>query len=174
MTEQIAIADWAALDEFLTLKPETSDLTDFVGAIVDNDALATLQRRCTGKGWTLHARPTDDKWYITGIHAKRELGKLIAGAPKTEGHYHYTIRYGTPLYRAESADYKTWLWQQMRAGNTDVMQVLHEIMNGVYVGCDVYIDGPNAAGVVAAAGYLLNQYKGDNLPILAEVCKVAA
>ncbi len=174
MTEQIAIADWAALDEFLTLKPETSDITDFVGAIVDAPSLAILQKRCNALGWTLHARPADTKWYITGVHAQRVLGKLIAGAPKTEGHYHYTIRYGTPLYRAESADYKTWLWKQMQAGNADIMQTLHEIMNGVYVGCDVYVDGPNAAGIVAAAGYLLNQYKGDKLPILAEVKKVPA
>lgn len=174
MTEQIAIADWAALDEFLTLKPETSDITDFVGAIVDNQALAILQKRCNALGWTLHARPADTKWYIAGVQAKRELGKLIAGAPKSEGRYHYTIRYGTPLYRAESADYKTWLWQQMKAGNADIMQALHEIMNGVYVGCDVYVDGPNADGIVAAAGYLLNQYKGDKLPILAEAKKVAA
>lgn len=170
----VTIDSWDQLDAMLTLDPATSDLTQFVGAIVTVDALNTLQKRCQAKGWTLHARQGGDGWYVSGIEAKRTFGKLIAGGKKDDGHYHYEIKPGTPLHRPESATYKAWLWQQMQAGNADVVRALYEVFNGAWVGCDVYVFGPNADGVVAAAGYLMNNYNGESLPILAEPKKVTA
>lgn len=154
----------------------TADLTAFVGAIVDNDVLGVLQGRCVALGWTLHTLPSDDKWYITGMSAKREMGKIIAGGKPEEGHYHYTIKPGTPLYHrsADSKAYKAWLWPKMQddTGDADVLAALYTIINGAWVGCDVYVDGPNADVVAAAAGYLLNQYRGKTLPIWGGVRKV--
>lgn len=168
----VTIENWDQLDAMLTLDPATSDLTQFVGAIVAADDLGTLQKRCVEKGWTLHARETGDGWYVTGIEAKRTFGKLIEGNKKDEGHYHYEIKPGTPLHRLVSPTYKTWLWQQMQAGNVDIIRALHEVFNGAWVGCDVYVFGPNASGVIAAAGYLMQRYDGETLPILAEPGKV--
>lgn len=152
------------------LDPATADLTDFVGANVDSDALAILQSRCNALNWTLHARQADEKWHITGYHAHREFGKIIAGAATNAGHYHYVIKPGTPLYfkATDDAAYKRWIWAKMQDGETGdaaVIAELYVIINGAWVGCDVYVDGPHASMVVAAAGYLLNQYKDTKPPL---------
>lgn len=153
-----------------TLDPETADLTDFVGANVDNDALAILQKRCNALNWTLHAKPSDDKWHITGYHAQRCFGKIIAGAATNAGHYHYVVKPGTPLYFSapDDAAYKRWIWAKMQDGETGdaaVIAELYAIINGAWVGCDVYVDGPHASMVVAAAGYLLNHYTDTKPPL---------
>lgn len=153
-----------------TLDPATADLTDFVGAIVDNDTLAILQQRCNALNWTLHTLPADAKWRITGYHAQRCFGKIIAGAATNAGHYHYVIKPSTPLYFKASDDvaYKRWIWAKMQEGETGdatVLAELYVIINGAWVGCDVYVDGPYAAMVVAAAGYLLNHYTDTKPPL---------
>lgn len=159
-----------ALEAELRPDPRTGDLTFFVGAIVAADALAVLQKRCDEKGWTLHTRPSDSKWYVSGMEARREFGKLIVGAAPDEGHYHYVIKPGTPLYHkaADHKAYKSWLWPKMQedTGDAAVLGELYTIINGAWVGCDVYVDGLHADAVIAAAGWLLNQYKGKGLPIL--------
>jgi len=152
------------------LLPVTDDLTDFVGAIVDTEVLAILQERCNALNWTLHAIPSGEKWYITGYHARRVMGKLIVGAAANEGHYHYVIKPGTPLYfRApDDAAYKRWIWAKMQdseTGDAAVLGELYVIINGAWVGCDVYVDGPYAAMVLAAAGYLLNHYTDTKPPL---------
>jgi hypothetical protein len=102
------------------------------------------------------------------IVIQREFGKIIAGGNPGEGHYHYIIKPGNPLYqRLPSAqDYKRWIWPKM-SEDADVLAELYTIINGAFVGCDVYVDGPHADAVVGAAGYLFNQYGGKLLPILA-------
>lgn len=159
-----------ALEAELAPLPLTDDLTCFVGAIVDDDVLEVLQQRAIAERWTLHTLPSDDKWYISGLTARREFGKLIVGAAPDAGHYHYVIKSGTPLYHkaADHKAYKSWLWTKMQedTGDAAVLAELYTIINGAWVGCDVYIDGPNADAVIAAAGWLLNQYKDKGLPIL--------
>ncbi len=161
-----------ALEVELTPLPVTDDLTCFVGAIVAPDVLEVLQERATAQGWTLHTLPSGDKWYITGIEAPATpMGKIIAGGAPDEGHYHYIIKPGTPLYHraADFKAYKQWLWPKMQndTGDAAVLAELYTIINGAWVGCDVYVDGPHADAVVAAAGWLLNQYAGQGLPIFA-------
>lgn len=159
----------ATVEATLHPDPATADLCCFVGAIVPSDVLSVLQSRCVALGWALHTLPSDSKWYVTGMSAKREMGKLIVGAAPDEGHYHYVIKPGTPLcHRAKDATaYKLWLWPKMQeqGGDAAVLAELYTIVNGAWVGCDVYVDGPNADMVMAAAGWLLNQYKGKELPI---------
>lgn len=169
--EALTQSSWDTLEHELTPEPTTADLTLFVGAIVDNDALAILQSRCNDLGWSLHTRPSAEKWYVSGIAAQRDFGKIIVGAPENEGNYHYTIRPGTPLYHRTNDinTYKAWLWSKIQdddQADDTVVNALFEVVNGAWVGCDVYVDGPNADGVVAAAGWLMNQYKGKALPIL--------
>lgn len=152
------------------LLPITDDLTDFVGAIVDDDTLAILQERCNALNWTLHALPSAEKWYVTGYHARRVMGKLIVGAATNAGHYHYVIKPGTPLYfkAPDDAAYKRWIWAKMQdseTGDAAVLAELYVIINGAWVGCDVYIDGPYASMVLAAAGYLLNHYQETKPPL---------
>lgn len=160
-----------ALEAELNPDPATADLTDFVGAIVTTDTLAVLQQRATVNGWTLHTLPSDDRWYITGLDARREFGKLIVGAAPDAGHYHYVIKPDTPLHNPalDFKAYKQWLWPKMQetTGDAAVLYELYTIINGAWVGCDVYIDGPNADAVLAAAGWLLNQYADKRLPLLA-------
>jgi len=162
-------------DAALSPEPATSDLTHFVGAIVRSDTLNVLQGRCVALGWTLHTLPADDKWYITGMSAKREMGKIIAGGKPEEGHYHYAIKPWTPLYHrtTDSKAHNQWLWPKMQddTGDADVLAALYTIINGAWVGCDVYVDGPNADVVMAAAAYLLNQYRDKTLPIWGGVRK---
>jgi len=98
------------------------------------------------------------------------MGKLIVGAAANEGHYHYVIKPGTPLYfRApDDAAYKRWIWAKMQdseTGDAAVLGELYVIINGAWVGCDVYVDGPYAAMVLAAAGYLLNHYTDTKPPL---------
>lgn len=152
------------------LLPITDDLTDFVGAIVDDDTLAILQERCNALNWTLHALPSAEKWYVAGYHARRVMGKLIVGAATNAGHYHYVIKPGTPLYfkAPDDAAYKRWIWAKMQdseTGDAAVLAELYVIINGAWVGCDVYIDGPYASMVLAAAGYLLNHYQETKPPL---------
>lgn len=152
------------------LDPVTADLTDFVGAIVDSGTLAILQKRCNALKWTLHTLPAGDQWHVTGYHAQRELGKIIAGAATNEGHYHYVIKPGTPLHlkAPDDAAYKRWIWAKMQdsdTGDAAVIAELYAIINGAWVGCDVYVDGPHASMVVAAAGYLFNQYQDTKPPL---------
>lgn len=152
------------------LLPITDDLTDFVGAIVDNETLDILQERCNALNWTLHTLPSGEKWYVTGYQARRDMGKLIAGGSPTEGHYHYVIKPGTPLYfkAPDDAAYRRWIWAKMQdneTGDAAVLAELYVIINGPWVGCDVYVDGPYAAMVVAAAGYLLNHYTDIKPPL---------
>lgn len=160
-----------ALEAELSPDPMDADVTAFVGAIVNADTLAALQQRATANGWTLHTRPSDTKWYITGLDARREFGKLIVGAAPDAGHYHYTIKPGTPLHNPalDFKAYKQWLWPKMQndTGDAAVLAELYTIINGPWVGCDVYVDGPNADVVMAAAGWLLNQYTDKRLPLLA-------
>lgn len=161
-------ASWQALDEELTLDPRTSALTDFAGAIVTDTELDELQWRCINAGLTLHALPSDDKWYIVGADGKaNKVGKIVCGAAPDTGHYHYVIKPETPLYQrtVDFDSYKRWLWTQMKDDGV-VLNEMYTIINGAWVGCDVYVDGPNADGVVAAAGWLLNQYNVDGLPIM--------
>ena len=153
-----------------TLDPTTADLTDFVGAIVDNETLAILQQRCNALNWTLHTLPADAKWYVTGYHVQRCFGKIIAGAATNAGHYHYVIKPGTPLYfkAPDESAYKRWIWAKMQdseTGDAAVLAELYVIINGAWVGCDVYVDGPHASMVVAAAGYLFNQYNDTKPPL---------
>jgi len=161
-------ASWQMLDEELTLDPRTSALTDFAGAIVTDTELDELQWRCINAGLTLHALPSDDKWYVTGADGKaNKVGKIVCGAAPDTGHYHYVIKPETPLYQrtADFDSYKRWLWTRMKDDGV-VLNEMYTIINGAWVGCDVYVDGPNADGVVAAAGWLLNQYNVDGLPIM--------
>lgn len=166
-----------ALEAELAPHPATGDLTSWVGAIVSADDLAVLQRRCTENRWTLHTLPSGDKWYISGIDAKCDLGRIIAGGAPDEGHYHYVIKPGTPLYHrdADFKAYKQWLWPKMQndTGDAAVLYELYTIINGAWCGADVYVDGPNADAVVAAAGWLMNQYIGKGLPIFAAPDKKA-
>lgn len=100
---------------------------------------------------------------------QRTFGKIIAGGKPGKHNYRYIIKPGQPLYRKESADYKRWLWSKMQDDeNADdkVINALYEVINGAWVGCDVYVDGPNASAVVAAAGYLLNQYTSTQMPLV--------
>lgn len=158
------------LEAELNPDPATADLTGFVGAIVTAADLAVLQKRATALGWTLHTLPSDTKWYISGLFAPRDFGKLVAGGAPDAGHYHYIIKPNTPLHNPalDFKAYKSWLWTKMSpsAGDAAVLYELYTIVNGAWVGCDVYVDGPNADAVVAAAGWLLNQYKGKALPLL--------
>lgn len=152
------------------LDPITADLTGFVGAIVDNETLDILQQRCNALNWTLHTLPAGDQWYITGYHAQRELGKIIAGAATNAGHYHYVIKPGTPLHfkALDDAAYKRWIWAKMQdsdTGDAAVLSELYVIINGAWVGCDVYVDGPHASMVVAASGYLFNHYQDTKPPL---------
>ncbi len=168
---QATLDSWDTLEATLTPDPATADLTDFVGAIVGKAALDTIQKRCTEKGWTLHAKAAGDKWYIVGMDAKcREWGNLKVGWSETEGHYHYAIKAKTPLYRASETGYKAWLWDKMQK-DAAVLHELYVIVNGAYVGCDVYIDGPNASVVMAAVAYLIKEYKSDGLPMFMNTAK---
>lgn len=159
-----------ALEAELHPEPATADLTAFVGAIVTAADLAVLQQRATALGWTLHTLPSDAKWYISGLFAPRAFGKLVAGAAPDAGHYHYIIKAGTPLHNPalDFNAYKKWLWPKMQndTGDASILYELYAIINGAWVGCDVYVDGPNADAVVAAAGWLMNQYQGKALPLL--------
>lgn len=150
--------------------PATADLTDFVGVVVNSEDLAILQERCNALTWTLHTQPDGDKWRVTGYHAQRCFGKIIAGAATNEGHYHYVIKPGTPLYfkAPDNAAYKRWIWAKMQdseTGDAAVLSELYVIINGAWVGCDVYVDGPHASMVVAAAGYLFNNYQDTKPPL---------
>lgn len=159
-----------ALEAELRPDPRTGDLTSFVGAIVTGEDLAVLQQRATANRWVLHTLPSGDKWYISGLTARSEFGRIIAGGAPDAGHYHYTIKPGTPLYNSalDFKQYKRWLWAKMSptAGDAAVLAELYTIINGAWVGSDVFVDGPNADAVVAAAGWLMNQYADKELPIL--------
>lgn len=158
-----------ALEAELRPDPRTGDLTNFVGAIVTSEDLAVLQQRATANRWTLHTLPSGDKWYISGLTARCDFGRIIAGGAPDEGHYHYVIKPATPLYHraANFTAYKQWLWPKMQndTGDAAVLAELYTIINGAWAGCNVYVDGPHADAVVAAAGWLLNQYQGKELPI---------
>lgn len=103
-------------------------------------------------------------------HVQREFGKIIAGGKPSKHSYRYVIKPGTPLYRRERDEqaYKRWLWSSMNdeSGSAEVLYELYVIINGAWVGCDVYVEGPFASGVVAAAGYLMNQYTGEQMPLV--------
>lgn len=165
-----AVESLTTLEEELTLDPLTDDAVLFVGAIITQEELDALQKRASANGNTLHARPSGDKWYVTGYSVRAMSGKIIAGGAPDAGHYRYTIKPGTPLYyRArDNNEYKRWLWpriQDDQGGDAAVIAELYAIINGAWVGCDVYVDGPFSDVVVAAAGWLYNQYTVDGLPI---------
>ena len=112
------------------------------------------------------------------MDARREFGKLIVGAAPDAVHYHYVIKPNTPLHNPalDFKAYKQWLWPKMQeaTGDAATLYELYTITNGAWVGCDVYIDGPNADAVMAAAGWLLNQYADKRLPMVAPDKKKAS
>jgi hypothetical protein len=149
-----------------TLDPKTSDLTDFVGAIVTPLDMMVLQARVNAKGWSIHTLPSGDDWYVTGLSARHDTGKILVGGAEGEGNCFYAIKPGSVLYKrfATAGEYKQWLWQGMQ-DDVDVIVEMFNIINAPWVGADIYIDGPYAEVVVAAAGYMLSQYSSDGLPI---------
>jgi hypothetical protein len=161
---------WVQLEVELTLDAKTTDLTDFVGAIVTRPELDILQARVTAKGWTLHTLPAGDNFYVTGLAAQRSMGNILVGGEAGEGNCFYAIKPGSPLYQrfATGKEYKQWLWPRIsdESGDADVIAALYEIVNGAWVGCDVFVDGPHADIVCAAANYLLSQYSSEGVPIL--------
>lgn len=87
------------------------------------------------------------------------MGAINEGPCTHVKHYGYTINEQSALYKPElsAADYKRWLWsviQDNEQADDLVVNALYEVINGAYVGCDVFVDGPNAAGVVAASNWL--------------------
>jgi len=91
-----------------------------------------------------------------------DMGAINAGVCTHVKHYGYTINEQSALYKPElsAEDYKRWLWsaiQDNEQANDLVVNALYEVINGAYVGCDVYVDGPNAGGVVAASRWLAQQ-----------------
>lgn len=135
------------------------DATDVVGKLLTTDELVWYRQFVAAKGWTISAKSAGDKWRVTKIDAKRELGQIRL---MTEGEPQYrdiviSVNESSALYQPESSGYKNWVWSKMQEDET-VLTELYEIANGAYVGCDVYVDGPNAAGVVAAAKYVLKEY----------------
>lgn len=101
---------------------------------------------------------------------KRVWGKIAAGAAMKGCHYQYAISQGSPLYQQmDSREYKRWLWNRIQDDDNaddNVICALYEIINGAYLGSDVYVEGPHADIIVAAIGWLLNQYKVQGVSIL--------